>query len=82
LAATRRQSRGKDLPPSEKGAVYHTHNVQESPGSEKEMCRMNSVIVRDKAGGKTWQPLFNIISRLHKQEKETCFISLARGFSA
>ncbi len=43
----------KDLLPTEEGAVYHAHNVQESPGGEKEMGTMNPVIVSDRTGDMT-----------------------------
>jgi hypothetical protein len=38
-AATRRQSREKDLPPSEEGAVYQVHKIQRRPNVGKEMDR-------------------------------------------
>jgi len=33
--------------------VYHLHNVQESPGGEKELGTMNPVVVHDKTSEMT-----------------------------
>jgi hypothetical protein len=37
----------KDLPRIKEGPVYHLHNVQRSPGGEKELGTMNPVVVRE-----------------------------------